>query len=179
MKVALIDNFGKYQEAVAMGELPNNIITYSPPYSPIDTVGSPHGTACAEIIYDMAPGVQFTFATPHSAVAMAKLIVDLAQQGNKIISSSFGWVGYEPGDGTGPLNDAIRWAYEQKGTLYVQAAGNMRQFHWDGGFSDPNGDYWHEFGSGYAINWFDAGPSQTGLQELNIGWKLWIYLRWK
>jgi subtilisin family serine protease len=181
VKVAVIDTFKWYQNAQAAGELPPSIQLYSTTANPINLDGGDrghHGTACAEIIYDMAPGVQFTFATPRTAVSMANLIVELAQRGNKIISTSYGWSGLEPGDGSGPLNNAIKYVYEVYGTLYVQAAGNMRQFHWDGKFSDTNADHWHEFSPGMAINWFDPDLNKAGLQELPAGWPLSVYLRW-
>ena len=55
---------------------------------------------------------------------MAAKIVNLAQLGHDVISASIGFYNAEPGDGTGPVADAVTTAYNTYGTLYVQAAGN-------------------------------------------------------
>jgi hypothetical protein len=167
--VAVIDSFKDYATAQANGDLPASISTYGT----LDT-SSRHGTAVAEIIYDMAPGVDFTFASPGTATQMATYIVDLAAAGNDIISSSMGFYNAEPGDGTGPVSDAINTAHDTYGTLYVQAAGNQATYHWDGNFNDSyDGDGWHEFaGGGVEINSLDYLPSGL-LLYINLRWNSW------
>jgi subtilisin family serine protease len=179
VKVAVIDSFQHYQNAVAAGELPNNIRLFSG--LPI-SYGNYHGTAVAEIIYDMAPGVQFTFASGGSPTRIAWLIEELARQGHKIISSSVGWQGLEPGDGSGPMNNAIQTAYQRYGTLYVQAAGNEAEHHWDGRFRDTNSDRWHEFVPGNMYIWLDGDPLTSEIDpmmprdyplKINLRWSSW------
>ncbi len=51
VKIAILDSFQNYQQAQAAGELPTSLVI-----SGVLDLDSPHGTACAEIIYDMAPG---------------------------------------------------------------------------------------------------------------------------
>jgi subtilisin family serine protease len=180
VKVAIVDSFKDYQQAQARGELPVNITSYHPGYNGL-AMGSEHGTACAEIIYDMAPGASLTFASSAGVTGLANVIVQLAQRGNKIISLSVGNQGFEPGDGTGIMHDAIRAAY-QYGALVVQAAGNDREHHWDGRFGDANADHWHEFATGVDINWLDGDSSIAGVRPLqknygpfsiNLRWNSW------
>ncbi len=180
VKVAVIDSFKDYTLAQAEGELPADITIYGE----ID-LGNIHGTAVAEIIYDMAPNVELTFATPiieqaypeeplqiATARGMATLIVELAQSGNQIISSSFGPMQAGPGDGTGILADAVRTAHDTFGTLYIQAAGNHANLHWDGVFTDTNQDGWHEFTS-YPID-----PEINWIGFFDSGEVIWVSLRW-
>jgi len=165
VKVAVIDSFQDYTLAQAQGDLPASITVYGS----LD-FSSRHGTAVAEIIYDMAPGVLLTFASPSSVTEMAAFIVALAAAGNKIISSSMGFYNAEPGDGTGVIANAVTTAYSTYGTLYVQAAGNQAQYHWDGTFVDSDGDGYHEFA---------PGPDEVNmLGSLPAGATLLFYLRW-
>ena len=165
VKVAVIDSFEDYTTAQTQGDLPASITVYGA----LD-LSSRHGTAVAEVIYDMAPGVLLTFASPSSVTEMAAFIVALAQAGNKIISSSIGFYNAEPGDGTGIIADAVTTAYNTYGTLYVQAAGNQTEYHWDGAFVDSDGDGYHEFA---------PGPDEINmLGTLSAGVPLYFYLRW-
>jgi subtilisin family serine protease len=168
VKVAVLDSFKDYTLAQAQGDLPASVTTYGT----LD-VSSRHGTAVAEVIYDMAPGALLTFASPGSATEMAAFIVALAQAGNKIISSSMGFYNAEPGDGTGVVADAVTTAYTTYGVLYVQAAGNQALYHWDGVFVDSDGDGYHEFASG------TGGPDEVNLLgTLPAGEAINLYLRW-
>jgi subtilisin family serine protease len=180
VKVAVIDFFKDYTLAQAEGELPAEITIYGE----ID-LSSRHGTAVAEIIYDMAPGVELTFAFPiieqaypeeppqiATARGMASLIVELAQSGNQIISSSIGPMQAGPGDGTGVLADAVRTAHDTYGTLYIQAAGNQAKLHWDGLFTDTDHDGWHEFTS-YPID-----PEFNWIGFIDGGNLISVSLRW-
>jgi ribosomal protein L13 len=168
VKVGVLDSFQDYEDAQAAGELPASINEHGILYT-----GSPHGTACAEIIYDMAPGVTFTFATPESAVQMAQYIAYLAANGHQVISSSMGYYSAESGDGSGPVSDAISEAYTDYGTLYVQAAGNQALYHWDGVFAD-DGNGFQKFGDG-NINIIEYIGSPV---QIPAGYPILAFLRW-
>ncbi|MCA9913457.1 MAG: S8 family serine peptidase, partial [Anaerolineae bacterium] len=151
----------------ALGELPPSITSYGT----LDT-SSPHGTSVAEIIFDMAPGVDLTFASPANAVQMASYIVALAQAGNKVISSSMGFYNAESGDGMGPIDDAIEIA-RSYGAVYVQAAGNQANYNWQGQYRDTNGNGFHEFASGgVEVNMLNNGA------QVPAGWPIYLFLRW-
>ncbi|MBZ0297134.1 MAG: S8 family serine peptidase, partial [Anaerolineae bacterium] len=170
VKVAIIDFFADYEDAQANGELPASINLFTA-YVPLDR-SSNHGTAVAEIIYDMAPGAQLTFASADTPAAMAQTIRSLAEAGNQVISSSVGYIGADAGDGIGPLADAIAYA-RSLGTLYVQSAGNYAyNSHWDGYFQDTDGDNIHEFSSGVETLEFDLVIAAGDARPITI------YLRW-
>ena len=169
--VAIFDSFKNYSAAMATGDLPPQIGAY-PNAGSVDVTSSVHGTAVAEVIHDMAPGASLVFATPQTPVQRATYIMSLAQMGVKVISSSTGTVADTPGDGTGPVADAIGTAANQYGLVYVQAAGNQAQYHWDGTFADADGDGWHEFAPGIEVNILNDGNPILAGTPLNI------YLRW-
>ena len=166
INVGIIDYFKDLASAQSAGELPSLIYTYG-------TIPekSRHGTAVAEIIHDMAPNSSLTIGTPTSATQMANYIVDLAQAGNKIISSSIGYYLDEPGDGSGTVSSAINTATNSYGALYCQAAGNQAEYHWDGFFSDSNSNNFHDFASGIDLN-------RLAPQPVPSGYPIQLYLRW-
>ena len=165
--VGVLDSFAFYTSAQAAGELPPGIGTLG-----TLNLGSPHGTAVAEIIYDMAPDVQFTFSSPNSAVDMANKIVQLASSGVDIISSSMGFYSSEAGDGVGPVSTAINTAHATYGTIYVQAAGNQAQYNYQAAFADANSNGYHEFAPGWEVNCFNRCKPLPG------NWNIFLFLRW-
>lgn len=175
VKIAIVDIFADYAQAQAVGELPANLQIYAPSGQPIQTY-TRHGTAVAEIVYDMAPGAEITIASPHTPAQMVNTLNALAAAGNRIISSSISWPNLEPGDGTGYISNAIASIYNNgAGTLYVQAAGNNAEFHWDGPFSDQDGDGYHNF------VYDNGGATIDDKNELGwvpAGYTLYITLRW-
>lgn len=180
VKVAILDSFGLVGAVQSCGELPS--VTAHAPIGqdglPLLNYSSAHGTAVAEIIHDMAPEAQLTLASPGGdPVNMARYIVDLAKTGHKVISSSIGMVHFGPGDGSDDmLAEAIQEA-EDHGALYVQAAGNQAQFHWDGVFRDTNRNGFHEFTSSGMdeINWLNQGRPIPAGQPLSVSlrWSDW------
>jgi len=169
VKIGIIDSFQGYTTAQALGELPATVYTYG-----TLNLGSPHGTAVAEIIYDMAPQAILTLSSPTSAVDMANKIITLASQGNRIISSSMGYYNAEAGDGVGAVSSAIATAYASYGTLYVQAAGNQAQYNWQGNFRDGDNDRYMNFTSSASVevNLLNKGALIPG------GYPISLYLRW-
>jgi subtilisin family serine protease len=171
IRVAVLDSFEDYQAAQESGDLPATINTYG-----TLNLNSPHGTACAEIIYDMAPGVELTLASPATTTEMAQYIEQLAQDGHDIISSSIGFLAAAPGDGTDPIAQAIDTAENTYGTLYVQAAGNSAEYHWDGVFTNDGNGY-QQFGTG-NINLLNYNPADDLVYAIPQNYPLLITLTW-
>ncbi len=171
IKVAIIDvGFANLSSAIANGELPNNVITSD--FSGFGlTNDSEHGTAVAEIIYEMAPNAQLYLLK----------IADEGDLGNAkdyciasnihIINHSVGWVNTEWGDGTGLICDIANDA-NANGILWVNSAGNSAQRHWQGMFTNSDSDKYHEF----------TGPSTNGeINELGYipaGYPICVFLCW-
>jgi subtilisin family serine protease/RNA polymerase subunit RPABC4/transcription elongation factor Spt4 len=106
-----------------------------------------HGTACAEIIHEIAPGAELVFAMyDGSQAAFGEAVEWLVEQDVDIISHSAGGV-VDPRDGTGLMARLVDET-SAKGILWVNAAGNEALAHHRGTFSDASGDGVHEFPSG-------------------------------
>ncbi|MBI4295918.1 MAG: S8 family serine peptidase, partial [Chloroflexi bacterium] len=146
VKVAILDGgFAGYTTRQTEGELPANVTTWWAP-----SLGGPgtsvHGTAAAEIVYDMAPGAQFYLANFGTEVELGNAVDWLIAQGVNVISASWGYPVGGPGDGTGPITQIVDRA-RAAGILWVNSAGNSAQRHWEGTFSSTDGDGYHNFTS--------------------------------
>jgi peptidoglycan hydrolase CwlO-like protein len=159
VKVGILDiGFSGYSGLLGT-ELPDTSTTWWAP-SVGDAGTSVHGTACAEIVYDIAPDADFYLANFATSVEWANAIDWLIAQGVDVISSSVGWVNSGPGDGTGIIGDKVD-DVRAAGILWSQAAGNYAQKHWMGGWVDTDADNWHEFNPGDESNaiWANAGDT--------------------
>lgn len=163
--IGLLDSFGYVDETQATGNLPpdNRINLIGPVYDD----GS-HGTAIAEIIYDMAPGVRFKVVTPYSPVNMAYWMNQMAQSGVDVINSAMVFFHTSPGDGTDVVSVAAQDIRQQYGTLFIQAAGNQARKNYIDFFSDPDSNGTHNFSNGGSLNWM----------TLEAGQSIHLYLRW-
>lgn len=87
----------------------------------------------------MAPGAEFFLAYFSNEVEFGNAVDWLIGRGVDVISSSVGWPTGGSGDGTGPICDVVNTA-RAAGILWVQAAGNQAQKHWQGTWNDTDGD---------------------------------------
>lgn len=148
-QIAVVDvGFGGWAAAVAAGELPGDVT------APADT-GIDHGTSCAEVAADMAPGAELYPVEVHSVAALQNWLAQgLPLLSKVVISHSLGWYGETFGDGSGWLCSAIA-ALRQGGTAWVTSAGNLGAGSvWRGPWRDDNGDDWLEFGDHLSTNSF-------------------------
>jgi hypothetical protein len=134
-----------------------------------------HGTACAEMIHDIAPEAELYLVKIATTVDLAEAVEWLIAQQVDIISTSIGTYNQGPGDGTGALADLVRRA-RAAGILWVTAAGNERQTHWSGSYFDPDGDDVHNFNGGQEVNFF--GPGDDRAYAVPAGVLLRVYIRW-
>jgi hypothetical protein len=143
VKVAILDlGFTDYQELLGT-ELPASVTARSfRSDGKIDT--SVHGTACAEIVHDMAPDAQLFLVNFNTDTEQHQAVSWLIAQGVDIISYSIGWANAGDGKGTGPITYDVERA-ARAGITWCSAAGNDARVHWEGTFSDTNGDGYHNF----------------------------------
>ena len=182
VKVGVIDaGFLNYTNAIASGDLPTiasgRLVIYQPSGMSF-FLDTDHGTAVAEIVYDMAPMATIYLGTPNSPTSMANYIVDMAcNLGVKVIQSSIAFYVAEDGDGTGLVTNAIAQA-EDCGALYVQAAGNNANYHWDMAATLANfdGDSQLDFAPGDEVLHF--GDNSASCYTLSAGYPINVYLRW-
>ena len=107
--------------------------------------GESHGTACAEVIHDMAPNAKLYLANYDTLFEIEAAIDWFADQGVNILNFSVGYYNAGPGDGTGWMDELVKYA-RAKGIFWVNAAGNDGLTHWEGSFSDQDKNGFMDFG---------------------------------
>ena len=149
VRVGVLDlGFGGYRDLLGT-ELPANVTTRSfvPGVSDIDDTNVVHGTACAEIVHEMAPGAELFLAYyDGSFVSMSRAVDWLLEQNVQVISHSAGAT-FGPMDGTGNEAKLVDMIAEQ-GVLWINSTGNEAEAHYRGIFTDTDGDKFHEFPDG-------------------------------
>ena len=105
-----------------------------------------HGTASAEVIVDIAPDVELYLYNFSTTVEFLNLVDYLIGRGDiDIVSASLIWsTSVGPADGTSSIAQKVTEA-RNSGILWVGSAGNYAERHWQGPFSDMNGNDWHNF----------------------------------
>jgi len=167
VKVGILDGgFANYQTLQANGELPASVTTWWAPSKGGEGT-SVHGTGCAEIIYDIAPGATFYLANYGTLAEKGNAVDWLIAQGVDVISCSMGSFLGGPGDGTGTSSDIVNGAYNA-GVTWAQAMGNHAQRHWSGAWSNPNGNAYH--------NW--TADDETNNIQVNAGDTIVLDLKW-
>ena len=172
VKVGVIDLGFKGYTSLLGSELPASVTVNSFSAGGIEGTGldildAVHGTACAEIVHDVAPDAQLFFADIDTISGNSNAVDWMIGQGVQIISYSLGWTNAGPGDGRGPINDAVRRAMDA-GIEWAVAAGNEARDHWMGTFNDPDGDGFHNF----------SGADNSNAVFLNAGQELVVFLNW-
>jgi hypothetical protein len=161
VKVAIVDAGFSGYAALLGTDLPATVTTQD--YTASFPGTSPHGTACAEIVYDMAYGVSRMYLVKIATdVDLANAITYLIGQGVHVMSMSLGWMVGGPGDGTdgggsSPLYDALDNA-RTNGIFVAMAAGNNRDDMWSGTYSDhPSAPGTHQWPHGGNVNCIGPG----------------------
>jgi subtilisin family serine protease len=134
-----------------------------------------HGTACAEIVHNMAPQAELFLLKIATDVDLAQAVNYAISQNVDIISTSLTFLNATPGDGTGKFASMAQTARDA-GILWVTAAGNYRQTHWGGTFSDPDNDLFHNFTPDQEVNFFGPGDGQAFL--IPAGIMITASMRW-
>ncbi len=144
-KLAVLDlGFDGYWNVLGT-ELPANpVIRSFRADADITGSGNVHGTAAAEIAFDVAPEATLYLVNFATEGELGQAVDWLISEGVNVISSSVGWPGTAYGDGRGSVNGIVAKA-ERAGVTWVQAAGNYGNTHWTGYFHDPEGNGFHNF----------------------------------
>ncbi len=143
VKVCILDVGFKGYENLLGTELPDSVVTRSF-RSDRNLRADKHGTACAEIVHDMAPNAKLWLVNFNTEVEHHNAVDWIINQGIDIVSYSIGWVNIGAGDGTGPICEDVKKA-ASNGIIWVSAAGNEAEKHWEGNFNDTDNDDWHNF----------------------------------
>ncbi|MSQ84070.1 MAG: hypothetical protein EXR77_14505 [Myxococcales bacterium] len=134
------DEWHGLSAAIESGELPN-IVGKSPYQSPDDE--EVHGTACAEVVADMAPGAGISVFSAATLAQLQALLPKLLKAGITVATDSAGWVtGYSFADNTGKPCELMKKASEA-GMVWLASAGNEADHAmWLGAWADANSDGW-------------------------------------
>ncbi len=140
-----------------------------------------HGTACAEIVAEMAPDAEIylaAFDTPGEFVTAIRWLVGTV--GVSVISTSIGFDGRFPLDGSNPLAQEIDKA-KAAGVFFAISAGNEAsgvfgsdgaEGHFGATFADTDGDGFHDFAGAKQKNGLQV---RTGTETFRIilNWDDW------
>lgn len=181
VKVAVLDVGFTGYEPLLGSELPASVIAKSFYDSPsgngdIGGGGEDHGTAIAEIIYDMAPEASLYLVNFNSGVELAYAVDWLISEDVDIISHSYSWF-LEPNDGAGDIAQLANQARDA-GILWVNSAGNFAKRHYEGTFVSTDGDPVHDFSTSPLdeVNTFvDDSGSPLYIHQ---GDTIWVSLTW-
>jgi subtilisin family serine protease len=123
VRVGVIDGLFEGAESLIGSELPADTIFTDSAKAVPDPGTALHGTACAEIVHDVAPGAQLVLASVDDDVEFVQAINQLLDQGVKVVSASIAWPNQEPLDGSGYFAFQVE-KVAARGVLWVNAAGN-------------------------------------------------------
>ena len=165
VKVAIIDlGFGGLSQAQARGDLPASVSQHD--LTGTGTAGGiTHGTAVAEIVHEIAPDAELHLIKIGDEVDLDQAVTYCQNNGVDIINHSLGWYNTNFYDGTGTIAEIAKRAV-QAGMLWINAAGNEAQSHWEGSFVDGNSDGWHD----RPLSFHATGSSQV---ILYMTWDAW------
>lgn len=141
-----------------------------------DFTRTDHGTACAEIVHDIAPDADI-YLYKISDICELEIAKDAAiYEGLAIVSVSLGWdFGAGFGDGRGIACEIVDHAFAND-ILWVNAAGNEAQSKISAEFNDPDGDGFHNFDVGDRI--VELKNRRSDSLYLSAGEKVTAVLTW-
>jgi subtilisin family serine protease len=175
VKVAIVDlGLAGYEDLLGI-DLPESVTSRSfREDGDITGGGEIHGTACAEIVHDVAPDAELYLINYDGYAYQLEEIVDyLVSEDVDIISHSAGRTA-ELFDGSDYTCGIIDNAVFRHGIMWVNAAGNCAQRHWEGIFNDADGDGYHEFPDGALGQTFCADKGEAIV--LYLSWnETWGY----
>jgi hypothetical protein len=167
IKIGILDmGFGSIKSAIGKS-LPANV-TSNVDLDTLDAQQEDHGTACAEIVYGMAPGADMYIAYfDGSSMSSFQDALDFLKT-NKIQVLSYS-VGSVVGPRDGTFGDAllVDEYVKDTGVLWVASAGNEAEGHSRFTYTDDgNGN--HTFGKGKDGNDVTMLPFEAGIPQTNI-----------
>ncbi len=170
-KVGVLDIGFKGYFSLLGTELPPSVTAQSFRNDNDISANTVHGTACAEIVYDMAPDASLYLANYSTLSNKENAVNWLISQGVDVITASTGGFITGAGDGTtGPYGEIVNTAHNA-GVPWVNASGNAARDHYQGTWSDPDSDNRHNFTAGSEICDFWV-PSWTAVSA-SLKWYDW------
>ena len=169
VRIAVIDAGYSGYASLLGSDLPDTVVTYD--WTGTGIGGTSHGTAVAEIIYDMAPQATISLHKVTYATDLGQAVDQAIADGADVISMSLGWTIDGPGDGTGYLADIVAKA-RQNGIFYATAAGNEADETWHGAYQDDGSDR-HQWAPGEWINELTSYVHAGDAIRIGLHWDDW------
>lgn len=130
--------------------------------------GSRHGTGCLETVYDHAPSATYRLYRIGNLTDMGNAVNDAEANGVDVISHSLSRYNTGWDDGTGAACAAAADA-ANGGILFFTSAGNRANQHWQGNWSNPDTDGWHNF---------NGGDEGNNVNSVDSSGRVFAYLSW-
>ncbi|MFA6111306.1 MAG: S8 family serine peptidase, partial [Candidatus Latescibacterota bacterium] len=127
-----------------------------------------HGTACAEIVRDVAPDAELYLVKFDDILDFENAVDSCMVREIDIVSFSGAWLAYGFGDGRGQAGDAVNSAFDN-GVLWINSAGNYAHRQYSGLAFDADGDQWMDVSSGLE---------GLGLPTVAVGDTIALFLTW-
>jgi hypothetical protein len=167
VKVAVID--GGFTDYNTNPELPSERIKEVKSFRSDGEVHvSKHGTACAEIILDVAPNADLYLYVISTNIEFLNAIDYAVSKGVDVISFSGCFFNQNDLDGTGIICDAVNNA-RSAGVLVTVSAGNFAEKHYCGWYVDNDDNDLHDF---------DTGNNFLSLGYIPAYYPITLYLSW-
>lgn len=173
LKVGVIDTqFGGYQDLLGSELPPESMVTYQRFGGTLNDTRV-HGTACAEIVHDLAPDASLHLALVRTLFDTTRAIDWMASEGVDVVTMSLG-SSEGPGDGTGREADAIADYVNNGERLFVTSAGNERTSHWQGAAVDADGNDLLEFNAdGDEVLYISPSVAANEQIQVSLMWNDW------
>ena len=171
IRIAVFDGgFGNLQTRINNGVAPDPAYCWAAGSSTnvAGITGGVHGTGCVETVFDHAPNSVYELFIVGNGTEMGQAIDLCIAHGVDIISHSMsryntGWY-----DNTGAFCDAVETAIASN-ILFFTSSGNRAESHWEGSFSDSDGDDWHQFSGLDERN--DITYNGSGVIHVVLSWQ--------
>ena len=136
--------------------------------------GDVHGTAVAEIVFDMAPDAEIYLAEIGSNSGnFSDAVQWMIDEGVRVIAMSISYFGIGPGDGTGFFQSQIDAFVQQANGVWAHSAGNYRDSHWQGQSVDDDANGWVEMAPGQEVSWFGSTVAAEDSIRVSLQWNDW------
>jgi len=174
VRVGVIDvQFGGWEDLLGIELPPADRTTYRAFNGSSVVASEVHGTACAEIVHDIAPDADLYLAHVRSLSGLYQALDWFVAEGVDLATMSLGWYGVGPGDGTGETNDQIAAFVATADAPFFSSAGNERRSHWQGRSLDDNGDGWVAFSAGDDTNSLTTNLAAGDRVGVTLTWNDW------
>ena len=176
IRVGIIDvQFGGWDDLVGVELPPAERTTYRAFGGASVVADEVHGTACAEIVHDIAPDAHLFLAHIRTLSDLFAALDWFDDEGAHVATMSLGWYGSGPGDGTGRIAEEITAFISASDALFMTSAGNERRSHWQGTTVDGDGNDWVDFDSGDDLNELSSSMAEGDRVAVSIVWDDWDF----